>query len=175
MYSKVSETHGHNWHVTSLQEIKEQLNIIDFTDDDAYLERLVHVAEEIAMMQLGGRRLHAVQVVTECHTDELPDFLPYSPVITIDSVTVDGVAITDYTFSIYSGIISLPDTYTGTVLITYTCGYSNPSDVPESIKQGILILIADLYANRESESAVNTKRVHLAAERIFGAYRRVAV
>jgi len=43
------------------------------------------------------------------------------------------------------------------IAITYVCGYSQPDDVPQSIKQAMMIDIADMYEQREGLSEKDLK------------------
>lgn len=44
------------------------------------------------------------------------------------------------------------------VTITYTCGYGDSADdVPDDIKAGLLLLVADLYRNREAQTEMNVE------------------
>jgi uncharacterized phiE125 gp8 family phage protein len=55
------------------------------------------------------------------------------------------------------------------VAIRFTAGYGGAADVPESIRQAILVTVADLYANRGDDDALVGARAQslLAPYRIF--------
>ena len=80
--------------------------------------------------------------------------LPYGPVITIDSVTLGGNALTvdtDYRHTVDLGtssieILSLGE---GDLVITATCGYGpNGDDVPANIRAAAYILAAEMFKHR---------------------------
>lgn len=74
--------------------------------------------------------------------------LPRYPVIAVQSVTVDGVAVTDYT-RIGSNLYRIAgyggtSPYAATVVVTYTYGYTT---VPDDVKGAVLEMAAQAYDN----------------------------
>jgi uncharacterized phiE125 gp8 family phage protein len=61
----------------------------------------------------------------------------------------------------------------GVVQIRFTAGYGLPDDVPEEVKQAILMMVADLYSHRGDE-AVSTN-VRARAESLLGKTRLVSI
>ncbi|MFM0628854.1 head-tail connector protein [Paraburkholderia xenovorans] len=77
------------------------------------------------------------------------------PVQSIESVTLAGAAVTDYTSELGDNatLFGLPR---GTVVVTYKAGYGDAGDaVPEPIVQWILATVGTFYENRETEIADN--------------------
>lgn len=57
------------------------------------------------------------------------------------------------------------------VWVDYVCGYgTDPSDVPQDIRNGLLMLAWDLYFNRGDTSDVNLTRNHVAANALLAPY-----
>lgn len=93
--------------------------------------------------------------------------LPYSPVQSVASVKYTDYAGVEQTIS--TGYLDI-DTYStparirpaygqtwpaprpgfNVVRVRYTCGYAKASDVPESIRHGLRLLIAHYFENREA-------------------------
>lgn len=142
----------------SLAEAKRHLNLMTSeTDDDAIVTDLISVAREaaegITHRAIGAQTLEvsvdgpwtASQVFT----------LPRPPLVSVTSITVDDVELDA------SEYVVRTDTYLGTVSpveawpagdvmkIRYGAGWS-AADTPKSVKQWMLVKIADLYAKRES-------------------------
>jgi hypothetical protein len=76
--------------------------------------------------------------------------LPHYPIIAVQSVTVDGVATTDYTriASTLYRIVGFGgvSAYAAAVVVTYTYGYTA---VPDDVKGAVLEMAAQAYANPE--------------------------
>lgn len=52
------------------------------------------------------------------------------------------------------------ETHPRAVTVTFVCGYGEAADVPAGIRQAVLLMVADLYKNRESgvEGAASVER-----------------
>ena len=57
------------------------------------------------------------------------------------------------------------------VTITYTCGYGDPSDVPDGIKQAILLLVAHWHNEREPFTPTGLKEVPLAIQSLMSQFK----
>lgn len=60
---------------------------------------------------------------------------------------------------------------------TFEAGYGTTDDAPAAIKAGILLIVADLYENRENTivSDVRVTQIPIAADRLLSPYRRVGI
>jgi len=138
------------------------------TTADPYLTMLIQAAREMA--EAYTKR----GFITQTHRLELTAFprgtaifLPKGDIQSVTSVVYtdgDGVEQTLSTSSYdvqtsWPGVINLADGYTwpdtkktlGAVKITFVAGYGDTAaDVPQTIKQGMLMLIGHYYNNRES-------------------------
>ena len=76
----------------------------------------------------------------------------------------------------YNGIWPLTELYpVNPIVIEYQCGYGlTPEDVPSEIRQAMLIMIADLYDNREDlvEKAMSNLKT---VDRLLSGYRIIPV
>lgn len=63
-----------------------------------------------------------------------------------------------------------PTSY-GPVTVTVEAGYATPEDVPQSLKQAMLLLIGHWYNNREAVSERSTNEVPFAVEALCMPYR----
>lgn len=132
--------------ICSLADAKAELNHDTNVNDDElrlYIAAATPVVEEIV-----GRVLSAT--VTETHDGGKPAVLLGEVASAITSVTVDGVATTDYTANLSSGIVwaggsssPMPFTYgRQNVVVTYTAGASS---VDPNIVLAARIIAAHLY------------------------------
>lgn len=145
-------------------EAKAHLRV-DNTDDDTYITSLITAARVHVENWLGKKLITQVLIL---HLDQFPQsareiVLPYGPVQTVDSIAYldsSGATATFTTFREAIGEISrVVPTYGNVwpptqpvidaVQIEYTTGYGDADDVPKTIKQAMLLLIGNWYANRE--------------------------
>jgi hypothetical protein len=79
--------------------------------------------------------------------------LPYTRLLTIDSVEVSDVAFTAYELRRTNPARVYAYPQQGELTITYTAGWL-PENVPNAIKQGVLMASAFLYEHRGSCDAM---------------------
>ena len=136
--------------ILTLDEAKNQLNIVDFDDDNDYIISLIQVASDIC--ERATNRLFSKCLVSgQFAVSETSSYLPFSPINSLVSVMVGEELIT-YEFNEYSEVLTVTDATVdqfSNVTVTFNAGY--PADeVPHMVKQACKIIVADLYANRES-------------------------
>jgi len=136
--------------IITLDEAKNQLNIVDFADDDAYINSLILAASD--MCERATNRLFSLCTVTgQFVAGENSLYLPFSPIQSVSSVLI-GIEPVTYEFNEFSEVLTLTDLtvdpYTN-VTVVFNAGYPT-ADVPHMVKQSCKIIVADLYANRES-------------------------
>ena len=173
----------------SLAEAKKHLRV-EITDDDDYINSLIVVARE--HVETITRRALITQV-WELGLDNFPSEeieIPLPPLQSVGSVKytdTDGVVQTlsaeKYTVDsknepgvivpVYGGSWPATRNIINAVLVQFTAGYGDTgADVPESIKQAMLFLIAHFYENREAVSAGTVIReMPLAVESLLATYR----
>lgn len=157
----------------SLDEAKRHCRIIGDDEDDD-LSRLITAAREVVEAGESWSLERALITQTLRVTldgfpcDDTPIQLPRPPLLTVSSITYYDTAnvSTTHTASLYTTELNndpgrvmpiggqiWPTTYDrpGAVTITYTAGYgATAASVPAAIRQAILLIVGDLYANRES-------------------------
>ncbi len=167
----------------TLAEARAQLRNEDITFDDAYVTALVAAA----VSAIESRYMLAIsaQTIKEFHSgfpnnsgnsDKMR--LRIYPVTAVTGITYkdsNGAAQTLTISNVNVGVesyrtvitpktgVTLPDTELGNpnaVEITYTAGFAT---VPTAIKQAILLMVGDWYANRENA----TRAMPTAAERLL--------
>jgi hypothetical protein len=86
--------------------------------------------------------------------------MPKAPLVSVESITIDGTLIDPATYGV------LPDDHLGgivfgkpvfpaslrypdSVIIDFTCGYADPSAIPEDIKQAMFLTLGTWFVNRE--------------------------
>lgn len=138
---------------------------IDASDDDELLSGLITSARMQAE-HITGRAL--ITQKWELTLDEFPDWeikLPYGPLQTVQTVTyldTDGVrqtlASTEYQVVISELVGKVQPAYSkswpscrsqpDSIAVNYTCGHGVVKDVPQAIKQWILMAVATMYDQR---------------------------
>ncbi len=160
---------GPDGDVVSLAEAKAHLRV-DGSDENALIEGLIAAATshlDGAPGVLGRCLLEQRWAVS---WDEFDDVLnvPLAPVLSIDAVhyvdgdgvsrTLDDVA---YSVLLVGGARIHSDNWPatarrpGAVTVEFTAGYGDAADVPQPIKQAILLLVGHWYANREAVNVGN--------------------
>lgn len=173
----------------TLTDAKTHLRVVD-TDDDAYIDGLIVAATERA--ESFTERPFITQTWA-AHLDRFPGYvvrLPLPPLQSITSITYHDTAdaeqtlvASDYYVDNKSNparvipVDSWPATYArpNAVTITMVVGYGvAPVDVPQTIRQAILLMIGDMFENRE-ESVIGTtvSALPITAEHLLRPYRLV--
>ena len=136
----------------TLAEAKLYLRIDD-NAEDTLIEALISSAREWA--ETNTNKAIVSQTVAAYYDKPERTFeLPIGNATALTSVTNDGDAVTarllvgsPSTVEI-TGDLPYPTNERRSVVFTYTAGYAT---VPKRIKQAILILVADMYENREAQ------------------------
>jgi len=151
----------------TLVEVKNYLRITNTRDDD-YINSIIPNARIRAERYLNSdivskqRREYFAEI---CE----PINFRYSPISTVDSVTIDGVTMivdTDYTVEgLDNPLFKLEQSSASKVAITYTTSGLDSS----LVKPGILALVAELYHSR-TEKVTTNWRSFLSPFKVFGYY-----
>ncbi len=178
----------------SLSEVKLHLRV-DLAEDDAKLLALISAARQYAEQEC-QRSLITQQwrLVLDCFPGCCAAVqLDRNPVQSVESIQyLDTGAVwqtmpsTDWVTELQSEParitpvfgkiwpISLPQI--GAVKINFTAGYGNATDVPQGIKAWMLIRIADLYENRQSEEVSRGNQIKWSyIDRLLDPYRVVTL
>jgi uncharacterized phiE125 gp8 family phage protein len=154
----------------TLSEVKDHLKI-DGTDEDTYLTSLITASRQMLESELER------SFITQTWKMYLPYFplgeinIPKGKVLTVESVeyydsnnSLQTVSTDEYKTSLgadigkIKAVESWPLTNTDhpdAVVITFTAGYgASADDVPNGLKQALLILIADSHNFRQSYTKV---------------------
>ncbi len=185
--------------VLTLQEAKKQCRVDDdFTDDDDYLRALLIAVRDWAEGETGKTFLTQTYTL---HLDRFPYgrriYLPRPPLQSVSSVlfrdingntqtlatsayavvgartTPDQHAPCGYILPAYSTFWPVTYPMPDTVQITYIGGFTSVESIPQRVKQAMLIMLADLYENRErivtgaSTMTLDTVEMLLANERSY--------
>lgn len=145
-------------------------------DDKPTVEEII--ADTVAYFEGETESSLAVQSITCTHYESAAKlFLPRGPVLSITSITADGVAVsaanyklrrvgnTDYVY-FDGGSVSAP------VVIVYQAGYAT---LPADIRRALLLLVGTWYGNREVESRPIAYAVDEGFRRIVNRYRRTSL
>jgi len=160
--------------VVTLDELKRFLSV-DTTDtsEDTFYQELLDRAEQKIGNVFGGAL--SQNTYTETYDFDRIIYPRHYPVVSITSLTIDGVAQTDgVDYFSYDYIVLMNEGERKSVEITYTAGF-NP--VPDDIKQAI-ILTAAFYMRINSELKPETEadyRMPQEVENILNPYRRIAI
>lgn len=175
----------------TLTEAKAHLRIdaADTAEDNAITGFITAAREYCETYQgrqyMTATRVHQLDRFPSCHVIRLP----YPPLISITSVVyVDSAGVTQtldpskYIVDAISQPGRIAPSYSnywpatrqqiGAVTITYACGYGAAADVPQRIKQAILLLVGHWWENREAVlSGTISKEIEFAVQALLGPER----
>lgn len=180
----------------SLAEAKAHLRV-DTNDDDALIGALITAA----VTHLDGwSGILGRALVTQTWQETLSAFpacgllrLRLAPVQSVEAILYRDAANAERTLSpsLYEGPLAddfgpyvalaanqvWPATYErrDAVTVRYVCGYGDPADVPAPVKQAMLLMIGDWYANRETLTSGTALALPFAANALLAPLRRVCV
>jgi uncharacterized phiE125 gp8 family phage protein len=178
----------------TLEEAKAHLRLND-DSDDAYVSALITAARERVELFL---RRALITKAFECALDSFPANqvidLPRPPLQSVESIqyvdtagTVQTLAPDDYVVDASSSEIGrvalawnrfwpITRSSINSILIQFTAGYGDAAeDVPQTIRQGILIEISNLYENREDVVVGQNISMLSLSERLLWPYRALSV
>ena len=178
----------------TLEEAKAHLRL-DTGDDDGYIPALIRAARE--KVELFLRRA----LVTQGFEYTLDGFplgavidLPRPPLQSVESIrhidtagNVQTLTPEEYVVDASSGEIgrvalawnrfwSITRSSINSIIIQFTAGYGDaPENVPQAIRQGILIEVSNLYENREDAVVGQNVSMLSLSERLLWPYRALSV
>lgn len=151
MYSKILTQTAFD--IVTLEEAKMQCRLTSSQDhEDTYLSSLIDTCCELAQ-NYTSRMLSTGTVKAFSEVYSLYLRLPYGDVSEVTEVTAENesgktVTLSDFSFNDVTQRLTIPSDYAfyTNFYVTYACGYSV---VPTKVKQGILLMIASMFSNRE--------------------------
>ena len=148
----------------NLEEVKLHLRINpgDTSEDIDILTPLISAAREYCENYCG--KSLAEQTITVYSEMSGTLTLPRAPVISVDSVTVDGETA-EYTADVHYGTVTVNKPG---ATITYTAGYE---EVPYLVRQAMLLLIGHWYANREATAQSAPAEIGMAVRAMLNQYK----
>ena len=148
----------------NLEEVKLHLRINpgDTSEDIDILAPLISAAREYCENYCG--KSLAEQTITVYSEMSGTLALPRAPVISVDSVTVDGETA-EYTADVHYGTVTVNKPG---ATITYTAGYE---EVPYLVRQAMLLLIGHWYTNREAVIQGSTTEIDIAVRAMLNQYK----
>lgn len=177
----------------TLAEARAHLRV-DMVDDDVLIEGLVKAVREYLEVHVLRRAL--LTQTWDMYLDAWPESdrvaIPLPPLqsVTYVKYTDDTGAISTFASSSYlvdtvsePGRLVLKSGYTwpGTTLqvvngvnVRFVCGWSAAASVPKPIKQAILLMVGDLYENRENTligQGLTIKELPFAVQALLMPYR----
>jgi uncharacterized phiE125 gp8 family phage protein len=188
----VSEVTAPTYEPVSLAEAKAHLRV-DAEDEDILISSLIVAArqrcENYTNRSFVQRTLRAD---VDWFEDEI--FLPYIPVASITHIKYYNAASPSVLTTLSSAVYSLSrnrvirkygqvwpavDSREGAVQITYVAGYAStsspqypPSNVPQAVKQSMLLYVGDMYENREAQILYpGAMQINKTAEALLDQYR----
>lgn len=157
--------------VVSLNEAKDQLNLIDFDDDDSLIESLIETSTHLAE-NYTGRLFSRCTVTVRLTPSEYCVRLPYHDIDLITSVQVDGQDIS-YEFDSFDQVLTITDTALESddlIYVVYDAGYQ-PNQVSPIAATGIKMLISELYNYREGFAEMTVSDLPMTVTKVLGAIR----
>jgi uncharacterized phiE125 gp8 family phage protein len=161
----------------SLSETKTFLRV-DTSDDDDTITRIIKTATGQCELYIGKSLITKKYKLSLYGKAENFILLPYGPVQSIDSVkkvdeeaNEEVVSSDNYHLDAESNKIILGGNLYGyKIEVIYISGYGVASDVPDDIKQGLLMHIAKMYDDRNGYSSIPQASIY-----IYNRYRSVKI
>ena len=176
--------------IVSLLEVKDHLSL--FSDDtfDAYLAEIIIAATTHAGTFI-GQALEVMGVIDFYGGWDSRLILSQEYIDTIESVSFYGpdnsivaVSPSEYmtdTSSELAAVVfttsqssALSSDIANPVQVAYNSLYVNATE-NRAIKQAVLIIVGDLFKDRETDTEGGSTRSHLTAERLLAPYRRMRI
>jgi len=175
----------------TVAETKDHLRI-DIDDDDTLIGYMIDAATEWAQMYTSRKYITAsvVDYMDAFPTVIRPDWSPLISVTSIEYVDTDGAGQT-LAASIYQTDTdtqparitlaytqSWPDIRSdlNAVTLNYTAGYgTSSSDVPEHVRNAIMMLVGSMYENREDTAPIAIHSVPMGVKVLLGIDRIVPI
>lgn len=142
MYSRIISQESFE-QVVTLLEAKRQCRVTHEFEDD-YIQSLIPVACEMAQ-SYSRRMLTRGSVVSVVEQYQPQILLPFGNVTEVTELLLDGVESTEFEFDEVTQKLTINTTFSK-AKFTYLCGYDT---APTAVKQAIMIMISNLYNNRQ--------------------------
>lgn len=129
---------------------------VDFTGDDTLIDNIIKSSREAVEKFTGLSLVSKTLTVTFTNKAGMVE-LPYGPIGAITSLTdEDGTEITSDNYTIIGTQFKrLKSPCYENMVIVYECGYDG-DDIPESLRQAILIEVLYRYDNRGSKDSLSS-------------------
>ena len=173
----------------TLTEAKAHLRV-DTADDDTYITTLIVVARRYLDGYSGVLGRCLVNSTWDLVLDTFPSDgiidIPLLPLVSVASINyIDGdgasqlLATSVYDVDTGKGLVRLaydqswPATRSvyNAVTVQFVAGYGVAADVPETLKQAMLLLIGHFYENRETVSAIKSSVVPMSVNALIAPYK----
>ncbi len=123
---------------------------IDHADEDDLIRGLIDAAALQIEARCGVSLIARPQRLTKMSNGQTV-YLNRYPVISIDAVEVDGVAM-PIDANLHARPVLVRLEATGAAQVDFTAGFgTDPDHIPTPLRQGVLLLLAHLYEHRGSE------------------------
>jgi len=164
----------------SLTEAKLHLRV-DGNDENTLVTALIAAARQEA--ESYTRRALVTQTWRyTCDRLAATVTLPHQPLQSVTSIAIDGVtlAASNYEVDTSTGRVKPLSGYAaegiGGIAITYVAGYGAASDVPQALRQAMLLMIGHWYEHREAViTGPIATELPLAARALLAPYRVMLV
>ena len=136
----------------TLDDLKDNLRVLN-SNEDKIIERLAATAC-LYVEECSGRKLNKDQYSYSLDALDGRVSLPVSPILSIESIVINGVAIDLATVDIDlredQTTIYMDQWPTGAAVITFNTGYPENVVFPENLKQAAILRASHWYLNREA-------------------------
>jgi hypothetical protein len=149
-----------------LETVKRALKVYHNEDDDE-IESLIPVAIDLSEKYM-KRLIGSSTVTVALDTGESPFFMPYGNVTTIESVEIDGVESTGYTFNMHTQRFTINVPYKDIVIVC-KAGLLN---IPAAIDRAVKFTVSTLYnSGQDFTTGVTVVSLPLKSSDMLEGYR----
>lgn len=155
--------------VVTLNDIKAHLRV-SHSDEDAYISTLIDAA--VAYLDgWQGVLGHCLGLQTWAYTEDtnVAVHLPLGPLVSVTSVSVDGVALSAGQYDVAGMVVAPVDAWDGEVRVVFTCGHATTATIHKAVPMLIKLLVGHWYANREGAGVPDSVKL------LVSSLRRVKV
>ena len=154
----------------SLKKVMQHLRISDENETE-YLNSLILAATDY-VEQYCNIKIMTTHIAIELTVKaNQPVKLPFGNLKSVQDVNVDDVLLDKSEYKVSLIKKSITFNKSADVVINYVVGTDDVLEVPDAIKQAILLVIGTFYEHREQQTELNLKEIPFGVENLLANYK----